>query len=53
VRFLEKSKAHWKAKAQALEKEKAHLKAQAQEQERPQEAPIALKKTAEGPLLVP
>ena len=53
VRFLEKSKAHWKAKAQTLEKEKAHLKAQAQEQERPQEAPIALKKTAEGPLLVP
>ena len=53
MRFLEKSKAHWKAKAQALEKEKAHLKAQAQEQERPQEAPIALKKRLKAPFLSP
>ena len=35
VRFLENSKAQWKAKAQALEQEQAHLKAK---------APIRLKK---------
>ena len=44
VRFLEKSKAQWKSKAQALEKEKAQLKAKAQEAERQRAAPIPLKK---------
>jgi len=49
VRFLEKSKAQWKGKAQALEAENAHLKAKAQEEAWPQEASIRLKKTAESP----
>jgi hypothetical protein len=44
VRFLEKSKAQWKSKAQALEKENAWLKAQVQAEDGQREASIALKK---------